>query len=190
MQFCPKCGTPVEDGMVFCINCGTKVTEQLSSDTSPVDIPRKEKRKKKYAAIFVLAIAALISIFLYISANSAAKAEKALVGQWNGAYVKLDDGDLVGSDVIGEFFCKASDDGSFVIDGDIFDSMALVWEFNADAGQDSEESFDYIYNLKSSNEEDTLTIGYCAISEDSLIVYIRAGESGSIAFVFNEKNNL
>lgn len=65
LNFCPNCGTKIENGQLFCPKCGQKLTTEPSfeqnsktkTDTTP---PLNKKKKKKLAIIIGVAVGIII----------------------------------------------------------------------------------------------------------------------------------
>lgn len=105
-MFCPKCGSPIPEDAVFCMNCGEKIeTATPEADSTPAEItpaekapiPTSGKKPKKKKAVLLVSVLALLLVAVALAnsslfqSNIAAKAEKRIVGSWNGVF--LENGD-------------------------------------------------------------------------------------------------
>ena len=105
-MFCPKCGSPIPEDAVFCMNCGEKIeTAAPEADSAPAEItpaeeapiPASGKKPKKKKAVLLVSVLALLFVAVALAnsslfqSNIAAKAEKRIVGSWNGVF--LENGD-------------------------------------------------------------------------------------------------
>ena len=105
-MFCPKCGSPIPEDAVFCMNCGEKIeTAAPEADSAPAEItpaeeapiPASGKKPKKKKAVLLVSVLALLLVAVALAnsslfqSNIAAKAEKRIVGSWNGVF--LENGD-------------------------------------------------------------------------------------------------
>lgn len=62
MSFCPKCGSEVKEGSLFCTNCGATVTPRASATVKPAGA-------KKSAAAWVFAAIALVLAIVLVLQN-------------------------------------------------------------------------------------------------------------------------
>lgn len=106
MNICPKCGSPIPEDAVFCMNCGEKIEMAApEADSAPAEItpaeeapiPASGKKPKKKKAVLLISVLALLLVAVALAnsslfqSNIAVKAEKRIVGSWNGVF--LENGD-------------------------------------------------------------------------------------------------
>lgn len=128
-MFCPKCGSPIPEDAVFCMNCGEKIeTAAPEADSAPAEItpaeeapiPASGKKPKKKKAVLLVSVLALLFVAVALAnsslfqSNIAAKAEKRIVGSWNGVFLENGD-DTIRAKNLGGFTCTVEKGGAATI---------------------------------------------------------------------------
>ena len=128
-MFCPKCGSPIPEDAVFCMNCGEKIeTAAPEADSAPAEItpaeeapiPASGKKPKKKKAVLLVSVLALLLVAVALAnsilfqSNIAAKAEKRIVGSWNGVFLENGD-DTIRANNLGGFTCTVEKGGAATI---------------------------------------------------------------------------
>lgn len=84
-MFCNKCGTKLEDDVLFCSACGAKVHQEAeeSEGLSAVSDVSDKKQKNNRKPLFVIVVfLALCIVAVIIFALTSAKEEKPVIGEW------------------------------------------------------------------------------------------------------------
>ena len=187
-MFCPKYGSPIPEDAVFCMNCGEKIeTAAPEADSAPAEItpaeeapiPASGKKPKKKKAVLLVSVLALLLVAVALAnsslfqSNIAAKAEKRIVGSWNGVF--LENG---GAATI-SFSERSISDLSFYLTYSPEKTKAV---------NDGEKLAGYCYDVKASDDPDASAFGYAFVSDDTFSVVILSDPELSFAFTASDKS--
>lgn len=120
---------PIPEDAVFCMNCGEKIeTSASEADSAPAEItpaeeapiPASGKKPKKKKAVLLVSVLALLLVAVALAnsslfqSNIAAKAEKRIVGSWNGVFLENGD-DTIRAKNLGGSTCTVEKGGAATI---------------------------------------------------------------------------
>ena len=155
------------------MNCGEKIgTAAPEADSAPAEItpaeeapiPASGKKPKKKKAVLLVSVLALLLVAVALAnsslfqSNIAAKAEKRIVGSWNGVFLENGD-DTIRAKNLGGFTCTVEKGGAATIsfsERSISDlSFYLTYSpEKTKAVNDGEKLADYCYDVKASDDPD------------------------------------
>lgn len=70
MKYCSKCGSPISDGMAFCMNCGEKVSN-TPKQLSTVSASKKVPHIKITICVLAVLILSVTAYFIFGTAKTA-----------------------------------------------------------------------------------------------------------------------
>ena len=201
MNICPKCGSPIPEDAVFCMNCGEKIettapeAEQVApAEEDPVSASGKKPKKKKVvllvSVLALLLVAAALANNGLFQSNIAAKAEKRIVGSWNGMFMQKGDETPIVAKNSGDFICTVVKGGAATISFPTTSTkdVTVYLTYSPDKTQklnESENRAEYCYEVRSEDGSDAPACGYAFVTEDMFAITFAS--SPEISFVFDGK---
>jgi hypothetical protein len=121
-NFCPSCGTKVEEGNKFCLKCGAQLqTEEASKPENgpnePIQqVPPTQKKSNKNLLIVLVAIIAIIIVIVLIIMFTGGGIDNRFVGEWE-----------ISSEGVEMFYWIFNSDGSLTMTVAGFDMDIASW---------------------------------------------------------------
>lgn len=140
----------------------------------------------------LLLVAVALANSSLFQSNIAAKAEKRIVGSWNGVFLENGD-DTIRAKNLGGFTCTVEKGGAATIpfsERSISDlSFHLTYSpEKTKAVNDGEKLAGYCYDVKASDDPDASAFGYAFVSDDTFSVVILSDPELSFAFTASDKS--
>jgi len=199
MNICPKCGSPIPEDAVFCMNCGEKIetaapeadptpTEIIPAEKAPIPASGKKMRKKK---ALLLVVVSLANSGLFQS-NIATKAEKRIIGSWNGMFIQKGDEAPIVAKSSGDFICTVVKGGAATISFSTTSTkdVTVYLTYSPDKTQklnESENRAEYCYEVRSKDGSDVSICGYAFVTKDMFAITFAS--SPELSFVFDRKRS-
>ena len=160
--------------------------------------PASGKKPKKKKAVLLVSVLALLLVAVALAnsslfqSNIAAKAEKRIVGSWNGVFLENGD-DTIRAKNLGGSTCTVEKGGAATIslsERSISDlSFYLTYSpEKTKAVNDGEKLAGYCYDVKASDDPDASAFGYAFVSDDTFSVVILSDPELSFAFTASDKS--
>lgn len=207
MGICPKCGSPIPEDAVFCMNCGEKIetaapeAEPTPAEITPAEenpVPASGKKPKKKKAVLLVSVLALLLVAATLAnsglfqSNIAAKAEKRIIGSWNGMFMQKGDETPIVAKNSGDFVCTVVKGGAATISFPTTSTkdVTVYLTYSPDKTQklnESENRAEYCYEVRSEDGSDDSICGYAFVTEDMFAITFAS--SPKLSFVFDGKRS-